>query len=143
MQELMQKAEHLTFEATEVLRLIKGKIPHMSLTDYGNPFRHMWKLDDLSVITCVDISEFLLSNAYEDTPEIINLRKASLKESEEVKKEYRRLKAEVGTMRSIPKMVKYLKNLGFDVTWLEEQLKIEEPVEKLDTSKLFVCGENK
>jgi 23S rRNA A1618 N6-methylase RlmF len=85
----------------------------------------------------------LLSNAYEDIPEIINLRKASLKESEEVKKEYRRLKAEVGTMRSIPKMVKYLKNLGFDVTWLEEQLKIEEPVEKLDTSKLFVCGENK
>jgi hypothetical protein len=50
MQELMQKAEHLTFEATEVLRLIKGKIPHMSLTDYGNPFRHMWKLDDLSVL---------------------------------------------------------------------------------------------
>ncbi|WP_455717288.1 hypothetical protein [Anaerosporobacter sp.] len=58
-----------------------------------------------------------------------------------VKNEYAKVLASIKRMGSVNKMIKYLKDLGFDTTSIEkEQTAITTNV---DTKYLFVCGDNK
>lgn len=64
------------------------------------------------------------------------------KEIEEVKANYLKVKAVSQNMRETKKIAEYLKELGFDISSVEDE-QVTALVADIDKSKLFVCGENK
>jgi hypothetical protein len=78
--------------------------------------------------------------------EILNSRIGKLSaeyyaKQNETREEYSKLYNYVRTMDGV-KGTKYLESIGFDVSWIKENA--SKPTEdKIDKSKIFVCGDNK
>lgn len=63
------------------------------------------------------------------------------KELNEVKAEYDKVMKKCRELNSAKQCVKYLNELGFDTSSIEVKKEIK--IDEINTSKLFVCGENK
>lgn len=88
-----------------------------------------------------EVKRRILGNCPIQNNEIVRLKNVRDKEIEEVRKNYQIVKAVCKEKRNGVLAGEYLTSLGFDLSSLE---KIKnEVIEKVDTSKLFVCGENK
>lgn len=70
------------------------------------------------------------------------IRNARDKEIAEVKANYHKVYTVAKSMSSAKKIADYLKELGFDISSIEDDA-VTSLVADIDKSKLFVCGENK
>lgn len=70
------------------------------------------------------------------------IRNARDKEIAEVKANYHKVYTVAKSMSSAKKIAEYLKELGFDISSIENE-EVTDLVADIDKSKLFVCGENK
>lgn len=70
------------------------------------------------------------------------IKNARDKEISEVKANYHKVYTVAKSMSSAKKIAEYLKELGFDISSIENE-EVTSLVADIDKSKLFVCGENK
>lgn len=70
------------------------------------------------------------------------IKNARDKEIAEVKANYHKVYTVAKSMSSAKKIAEYLKELGFDISSIEDDA-VTSLVADIDKSKLFVCGENK
>lgn len=103
---------------------------------YCGSYTIRYALNDLSsikeeIISCCDFEG-----------KVQKIRNARDKEISEVKANYHKVYTVAKSMSSAKKIADYLKELGFDISSLENE-EVASLVAEIDKSKLFVCGENK
>jgi hypothetical protein len=87
-------------------------------------------------------SEFITDKLFSKTEEVKEILSKHINLTHDVRGEYNKTIMKVKSLRSFKSKIKFLEELGFDVTWIKERIK-EEPTCGIDKSKVFVCKENK
>lgn len=100
---------------------------------------------DHSVSDLTQFEKNYISKIFEDRYEIKDPRYLEILEEEKqeltaVKENYNKVLTEASTLHNGKRVVKFLQDLGFDVSSLIYE---EDSSNTIDTSKLFVCGEKK